>query len=235
MDIIILSVAIFLGYFVQTIVGFAASLIAFPILLYIYNIQEASAIMAILYVFFSTVLVVKNWVNIDKKVVIEVLPGLIVGMILGVYLLKFGSPIILKKALGLFIVSFVIYNFIKNKEIIIFKKAGLLVGLLSGIFGGLFSAGGPLLAAYIHNKNSRKEIIRATVIGCLGIINFTRIPLFFYSDLFNANLLRAAIISIPSFCLALWLGHILYNRINENVFRNIFLIILFLSGVSLIV
>ncbi len=234
MSVAILSAAIFLGYFVQTIVGFAASLIAFPILLHIYSIQEASAIMAILYVLFSAVLVIKNWKDIDKKIVIEVLPGLIVGMILGVYLLKFGSPTILKKALGLFIISFVVYNFIKNKEIIIFKKAGLLVGLLSGIFGGLFSAGGPPLAAYIHNRNSKKEIIRATVIGCLGIINFARIPLFFYSDLFNASLLKAAIISIPSFCLALWLGHILYNRINENIFRNIFLTILFLTGISLI-
>lgn len=234
MEIIILSAGIFLGYFVQTIVGFAASLIAFPILLHIYNIQEASAIMGILYVLFSIVLVVKNWKEIDKNIIKEVTPGLIVGMVIGVYLLKFGNPIVLKKALGIFIVAFVMYKFWDASEIRLFRRAGIFFGLMSGIFGGLFSAGGPALAVYIHNKTNRKNIIRATIIGCLGVTNFARIPLFVYSGLFTSQLVKMSIIALPSFLLALFIGQMLYNRINEKLFRNIFLVILLLSGISLI-
>lgn len=234
MEIILLSSAVFLGFFVQTIVGFAASLLAYPILLRIYSLQEASAIMAVLYIIFSLVLIWKNWKDIDKKVVIEIIPGLIFGMILGVYLLKLGNPLMLKKALGVFIVLFVFYN-LKKREIKIFNKSGWLFGLLSGIFGGLFSVGGPILTIYIHNRTKQKNILRATIIGCLGVTNLTRIPLFFYNDLFSISLLKAAIISIPAFCLALWIGHILYNRINENVFRKVFLAVLFATGISLIV
>ncbi len=72
LNIIIISIiAIFLGFLLQSIAGFAASLISFPILLYVMDLREASALMGIIYPLFSIYYVYKTWKEIDKKIVME--------------------------------------------------------------------------------------------------------------------------------------------------------------------
>jgi uncharacterized membrane protein YfcA len=233
--LLILIIGVGLGFYVQTVIGFAAALVALPIILYILNIQESVALLSIFFLIFGIILIYKNWKLIEKKTILEMLIGIIAGLLLGIYILKFGSPIILKKALGIFIIVFVGYLFIKEKKIKSFKKLGPLFGFIGGTFSGLFSTGGPPIVFYIYNKLDKSNIIRATIIGTLGITDFLRFPLLIFSGILTYDIFLISFYVLPFFFLSLYLGHKTHHRINENTFKNVLMIFLILSGISLIV
>ena len=233
--IIISIIAIFLGFLLQSIVGFAASLISFPILLFIMDLKQASALMAILYVFFSLYYVIKNWKEINKSIVAELSIGIIIGMIIGVMLLKYANPFLLKKILGLLIILYLGYIQIKKKKIKFFDKIGMFFGFIGGIMSGLYSAGGPLLITYIYNKLENPKIIRATIIGSLAIVNFSRIPLMLYSKLITYDTLVLSLYVLPFFSLSLVLGNLMIGKINEKLLKKVLTVILIIASLSLIV
>jgi len=233
--ILILIIGVGLGFYVQSVLGFAAALVALPIILNVLNIQESVALLSIFFLIFSILLISKSWKLIDKKTILEMSIGIIAGLLLGIYILKFGSPIILKKALGIFVILFVGYLFIKKKKIKFFKKLGLLFGFTGGTFSGLFSTGGPPFVFYIYNKLDKSNIIRATIIGTIGITDFLRFPLLIFSGVLTYDIFIKSLYVTPIFLLSLYVGHKTYLRINENIFKNLLMIFLILSGISLIV
>ena len=96
--LILLGTAIFCGFFVQTVVGFAGSLIALPILLIGLRLPDAIAYISIFYLFSSISLVYKEWKYIDKNVIKKLSITSIIGIIIGITVLTFSQPILLKKS-----------------------------------------------------------------------------------------------------------------------------------------
>ncbi len=222
--LLILIIGVGFGFYVQSVVGFAAALVSLPIILNVLNIQESVALLSIFFLIFSIILISKNWKIIDKKTILEMSIGIIAGLFLGIYILKFGSPIILKKALGIFVILFVGYLHIKKKKIEFFKKLGLLFGFTGGTFSGLFSTGGPPIVFYIYNKLDKPNIVRATIIGTIGITDFIRFPLLIFSDILTYNIFLKSLYVLPFFILSFYLGHKTYHRINENIFKNVLML-----------
>jgi len=234
-QIIILVIGVGLGFYVQSVIGFAASLVALPIILNVLSIQESVALMSFFFFLFSISLIYKNWKAINKKVVLEMSIGIVVGLILGIFILKYGSPVVLKKALGIFMLLFVGYHYTKNKRIKLFNKLGILFGFAGGLFSGLFSTGGPMYVTYIFNKLNDSDVVRATIIGTLGITDIVRLPILMYSGILTYNILILSLYLLPFFLMAIFLGHKTYHKINENTFKNAVMILLALSGISLII
>ncbi|MBU1017507.1 sulfite exporter TauE/SafE family protein [Patescibacteria group bacterium] len=233
--LIILGLGIGFGFLIQTIVGFAASLIALPILLLTLNLQDSIAFLSIFHLIFSVFLISKNYKLIDKNIALEMLTGGIIGLIIGIYTLKYGNPAILKKLLGIFIVLYVGHSSLKKRKIKIFDKVGFIFTFLGGFFSGLYSTGGPLFATYIHNKLTKPSTIRATLIGTLAVVNVLRMPLLIGNDLISYNIFLQSIVILPFFLLSIYLGEKLYKKVNEVTFKRIFIILLFMSGIALII
>ena len=87
-EYLLLAIAISLGFFIQTLLGFAAPLIAMPILLFIFDIQSTVAFMSVFSLLFCIGLLFSNWKYIDKKILFELGLGIFLGTAVGVYLLK---------------------------------------------------------------------------------------------------------------------------------------------------
>ncbi|MDP3970230.1 MAG: sulfite exporter TauE/SafE family protein [bacterium] len=231
---LILGIGITLGFFVQTILGFGASLTALPFLLIILDLRDSIALIAVFLPFFSTILIYQNRKLINKKVVLEMAIGGVIGLTIGIFALKYGNPEILKKLLGVFIVCYVGYSTIKRQKVKIFNKLGFVFALLGGFFSGLYSSGGSLFATYIYNKLEQPKLVRATIIGSLGIINFIRIPLLVGTGIITMNTVEKSLYMIPFFLIALFLGNKFYSKINQVMFKKFFLIVLFILGLKLI-
>lgn len=234
-QLIILIFGVGLGFFVQTVAGFAGGLLALPVILQAFPMQEAVAYLSIFLCMFSILLIYKTWPQIDKTTVKELAAGIIAGLGLGVLILKTGNPIVLKKLLGVFILLFIGYHLISNKKIRLPGKLGILFGLAGGFFSGVFSAGGPTYVIYVYNKIHSATVFRATLIAILSITNILRIPMLIASDILTTDILLHSLYIIPFFLLALFFGYRIYGKINEHLFRNILFILLAASGISLIV
>ena len=103
----LLSIGIFLGFFIQTISGFAGALVALPFLLFVMPLTEAVCYISIFYSVASPIYFYKEWKNMDKQLLKKLAITSLVGVLIGSVVLLFGEPTILKKALGLFIILFV--------------------------------------------------------------------------------------------------------------------------------
>ena len=235
LELIILITGVGMGFFVQTLAGFAGGLFALPIILQAFPMQDAVAYLSIFLCIFSVLLVYKTWPQIDKNTVKELAAGIIAGLGIGVIILKTGNPGILKSILGLFILLFVSYNLISKRKFRLPGKLGILFGLAGGFFSGVFSAGGPTYVMYVYNKISSASVFRATLIGILSITNILRVPMLIASDILTADILMHSLYIMPFFLLALFFGNRLHGKINEKIFRNILFFLLAASGISLIV
>lgn len=232
--LILLGTAIFCGFFVQTVVGFAGSLIALPILLIGLKLPDAIAYISIFYFFSSASLVYKEWKNIDRAVIMRLGWASAIGVIIGIAVLTYSKPIILKKALGVFILLYVVYMIFGKTNLKLDKKGSTIFGILGGFFAGVFSTGGPLYVIAVKNAVEEARIFRATMIGVLAVVTAVRIPSLAIGGVLNAIHIKTSLLILPIFFLAQFLGGHLFLKINEQLFKKVLLGLLCLSGTALI-
>lgn len=232
---LVLILGVFLGFFIQTVIGFAGALVALPILLISMSLQDAIAYLALFYLYSSILLVSKEWRNINKEIIIKLVIATIIGVGLGIWVLQFGRPLFLKKVLGVFILLYVLYTILVKNVVVKNPTLEFVFGLTGGFFSGLFSTGGPLYVMVVKNGVSNVKVFRATMIGVLGLITLTRVPMLYFQGILNSKHLYYSMYLIPVFLLATFLGKKMYSKLNEVVLKRIILFLLFLSGLMLII
>lgn len=231
---IVLSIGIFAGFYVQTVVGFAGSLIALPILLFGMQLPDAIAYISIFYLFSSVFLISKEWENIDKKMILQLAIASVIGVVLGILVLTFSKPLVLKKALGVFILVYVAYIAFGKKKIRLNKGGVISFGVLAGFFSGVFSTGGPLYVICIENTIKDIKAFRATMIGVLGLVTITRVPTLAISGILNFSHLKMTLLVFPVFLFAQFLGKRTFMKIEETLFKGSLILLLCISGLILI-
>ncbi|TDE49226.1 sulfite exporter TauE/SafE family protein [Flavobacterium sp. GT3P67] len=235
MMLLLLTIGIFTGFFVQTITGFAGALIALPFLLFVMPLPDAIGYLSIFYFISTPIHVYKEWNYIDKPLLKKLALSSFLGLLIGIVVLSYGQPVILKKALGVFIILFVLNSLKEKKEIQLISKMKYFFGFLGGFFSGVFSTGGPLYLIIVKNETSDLKTLRATMFGVLGLVTLMRIPVLVFEGILTVNQLYNSLYVLPFFILALVLGKKVYLKLNEVFLKRIMLGLLFLSGIMLLV
>jgi uncharacterized membrane protein YfcA len=233
--LIIIITGIFLGFFIQTIIGFGGTLVSLPILLIVLEMPNAIAYISLFYFISSIVLISKERVHIQKRIIIKLAFTSIIGVGIGVLILMYANPVFLKRALGLFIIAYVLYSQYAKKEMRVSSKIEYVFGFLGGLFSGLFSTGGPLYVIVVKNATPNIKIFRATMFGVLGLITLVRIPMLVAGGIIKLNHLYTSLFILPFFFLALFLGKKMYQKLNEIVIKKIISIMLLCSGLLLLI
>ncbi len=232
--LIVIIIGIFFGFFVQSVIGFAGALIAMPILLLVIGLTDAVTYVTIFYCFSSAYLVAKEWKNIDKKIVLSIILSSLVGVAIGTWVLTFGNPKFLKKALGVFILLYVTYTYFDKKEKRNWSKLEFLFGFLGGFSATLFSIGGPMYVIIVKNITPNVKIFRATMFGVLGVVTYMRIPALVIGGLLNSTHLYYSLFIFPFFVFSIYLGKKMYTVLNEATLKKGLLVLLIISGFMLI-
>ena len=114
-------------------------------------------------------------------------------------------------------------------------RGGVICGMISGFTSTLAHSGGPPFAVYIYLQKLDKTVIVATSTAFFFILNYAKlVPYYFLGQLNTANLSTSLIFS-PLAPLGVWLGVWLHKRVSERTFFNVSYVLLFASGVKLIV
>lgn len=110
----------------------------------------------------------------------------------------------------------------------------LLLGL-AGIVHGIFVSGGPLLIGYLTRQIKDKVSFRATISTVWVVLNTIIMLDDIRTGLWNVELVKIQIISIPFLLAGMFIGSRLYARMSQRLFMLITYILLFISGISLLV
>lgn len=114
-------------------------------------------------------------------------------------------------------------------------KAGLYLLLgLAGIVHGIFVSGGPLLIGYLTKRIQDKVSFRATISTVWVVLNTIILLDDIRSGLWNPELVKIQVASIPFLLAGMAVGSRLYAKMSQRLFMLITYVLLFVSGISLL-
>ncbi|MHB1359404.1 MAG: sulfite exporter TauE/SafE family protein [Rhodocyclaceae bacterium] len=236
-DLAIFLAGTFAAAFVIGFAGFAFGLVAAAIWLHALTpVQVVALIVAYaLLVQGYAVWKLKQALNIGR--LIPFIVGSAVGIPVGVIVLKWASPSDLRIAVGLLLLLFSLYNFIRPKLPQV-KQAGSLLDAIVGVFNGLLAGstglGGILPTIWCGVRGWSKDEQRAVFQPTTVATFLMTIVWLGSAGTITADIGRLFAIGLPALIAGTWLGWKLYGRIEEATSRKVVLFVLFASGVTLL-
>ena len=180
------------------------------------------------------------WGKWERRNLKYLLPGVIVGVVIGVQLIGRFSARQLNISIGLLAVLFVVFQFVKER---IFRAEGAFapnhkLGIPSGIGGGITSTfahgAGPVVSLFLIPQQLPKEIYVGTTVLVFTWINWIKLPFFFANDIINAGTFRTSLVFLPLIPVGVWVGVWLNRKISEALFLRLVYLFTLLTGLQLI-
>lgn len=180
------------------------------------------------------------WGKWRRENLLYLLPGVLVGVVIGVRLIDRFSARELNIAIGLLAVLFVAFQLMK---VWIFKaarafKPNHLIGIPCGIGAGVTSTfahgAGPVVSVFLIPQQLPKEIFVGTTVLIFAWINLIKMPFFIWNEIITAETLKMSVRFLVLVPLGVWLGVWLNRKISEKLFLKLVYLLTFLAGVQLI-
>lgn len=229
-------IATLCAFFVKGLSGFANTLVFTSILSFgtaNINISPVELILG-----YPTNLIIswKERKHIDPKVCIPLSVMVIAGSIAGVIFLKKADIRLVKIIFGILVIIVGIEMLLRElskKEARKSKVLLTIIGVLSGFLCGLYGVGA-LLGAYIGRTTHDAKAFRANICTVFIVENTFRIILYSIYGIITIASLKKALILSPFMLAGLFAGMYCADKINEKTVKKIVIILLIISGVSLI-
>lgn len=224
-------VVIIAGFF-QGLTSFGFALIAMPALSRIISIQEAVPIVVMLSLF-TNFLILKDcyrFINL-KKIWLLIIASFIAAPF-GTYSLVFINGNYLKLFTGALIIAVAII-LISGKKFVVKneKMAFVPVGMLSGFLNGSISMSGPPVALFLTNQGANKNEFRANITWYALFLNVFTIITYVYNGLITRNVLANTGGLTVSMAIGVFIGIKTVNKLNDNLFKRIALVLIIISGI----
>ncbi|HSH94597.1 MAG TPA: sulfite exporter TauE/SafE family protein, partial [Roseimicrobium sp.] len=180
------------------------------------------------------------WGKWERKNLIYLLPGVVVGVLIGVQLVGMFSPRQLNFSIGVLAVLFVTFQLVKEW---IFAKEGAFdpnhkIGIPCGIGAGITSSiahgAGPVVAVFLIPQQLPKEVYVGTTVLIFSIINWIKMPFFVGNHLITMETFWMSLKFLPLIPVGVWLGVWLNRRFSEKGFLKVVYAFTFITGIQLI-
>lgn len=214
--------------------GIPAALVFSPILASVYG-GKASAGIIIIPVIVSDLIVMYIYrKNVDKKVLIKILPLTILGIIAAVIFGNNISDELFKKSMGIIIFIIGVLTLLKNFKID-FSKLSFLFGFLGGIAAFIGNVSGPMMSIYLLNIEMDRDKFLGTRTWFYFIINLIKVTLYvLVLKNIQIETFKLTSIAVPFVFVGVFLGKYFIEKMNQNMFEKFILIISMISGLKLI-
>jgi len=240
MDGIVLTVfllASFLGGLTSGLAGFAMGLVVSGIYLHILTpIQTATLIVG--YGFVTQgygVWALRHAVRWRSAAPFII--GGLMGVPAGTMLLTYIHPAYMRIGVGILLVVYSIYSLarpaIKLAHEGVAAEVG--VGFLNGLLAGLTGLVGIVVVIWCQLRNWPKDVQRAIFQPVLLATILTSTVSLSVAGAVTAETMKFYLLGLPCMLAGTWVGLKLYGRLNDAAFRTIILLLLLVSGLSLIV
>lgn len=229
--------ATFLGGFTSGLTGFAAGLVVSGVWLQIFSPLQTAVLIAAYGVVNQVYGIWKVRNSLQWRRILPFVIGGAIGVPLGAYLVTYLNPAHLRIGVGVLLIAYSIYNLARPALPPIKSNRAIdgSVGVLNGLLGGLTGLGGVISTIWVQLGGGPKDAQRAVFQPVL-FITMTMATLTFAASghLFNADILKLFLMGLPALLLGLWLGVRLYGKLDDAAFRKAILILLLISGMSLV-
>lgn len=215
--------------------GIPGALIFSPILASVYG-GKASAGIIIIPVMVSDLIVMYLYrKNVDKKVLLKMLPVTFLGIAVAVIFGNNISDELFKKCMGIIILVIGILTLLKNFKID-FSKLSVLFGFLGGFAAFIGNVSGPLISVYLLNIKMDRDKFLGTRTWFYFIVNIVK-AILYVTVLHNVHLetFKLTSVAIPFVFVGVFFGKYFVEKMNQNVFEKFIITVSIISGIKLII
>jgi uncharacterized membrane protein YfcA len=225
-----------LASFVTSAFGFGFGLVAMPCLLFIFDVQTATPLVAGTGTITAFIVTIRLWRHVKLKSMYRLLCSGLVGIPFGLMILKWVQNDVLVTVLGAVIIVSSLFQLYSAKAYTLrTDKFSFVFGFLAGLLGVSYNIPAPPLVIYSALRRWDKETFKGTLQGLfiiLGIlINIGHISVGFWT----LPLLKLLGICVPFVAIGIITGFQISRSINQKDFdRYIHLILIFLGGLIIV-
>jgi uncharacterized protein len=236
LDLAIFFLAAFVGALVTGIAGFAFGLIASAIWLHIITPAQSVVLIAAFAIVVQGLALWKvrhalRWLRLWPFLL-----GGVLGIPLGAAILAWASAAHLRGVIGFLLVCFSVYSLARPKLPTVkgARIADAVVGVVSGFVGGSTGLAGIPVIVWSTlrgwSKDEQRAVFQPVVIGMFALM----LVWFGGTGMVTSETLRLFVIGLPGVLLGTWVGLALYGKFSEATFRSIVLVLLLISGLTLL-
>ncbi|MBM7615684.1 sulfite exporter TauE/SafE family protein [Alkaliphilus hydrothermalis] len=232
LQILLGFIIIFISAMTQGITSFGFSLVSLPLLGIFLPLKIVVPVLVIYSLVLNTMILyhIKDHIDI-KKIAILVTAGLI-GTPFGAYLLKVTDETVLKIFVGVLLTFTAIINYYGIKIKVKNEKLSFIpVGLVSGLLNGSVSLGGPPVVLFLTNQSVEKMKFRANLTSYFWILNIITVPTYFFGGLITKDVVTYTAYLFPGLIIGTLTGIKLGNKVDEELFRKLTLVLIMVMGI----
>ena len=239
---ILFIIVVLLANIIQTITGFAGTVLAMPASIRLVGYDVARPILNFVAIIVCLIVVIRNYKEIKRDHFLFLLGfvgiGLLIGYGLNIVIKHFDiNQAIIFKIYGVIICLIaILFLFFKFEEKNIPTWVELIILIIAGIIHYLYTSGGPLVVVYAITRIKEKKEFRATLSLMWVILNSFVFGIDLIGGKFNSGYMwmLAGIVSAISL-VSIIIGKLIVGKLNQKVFLKITFILLFISGLSAII
>jgi uncharacterized membrane protein YfcA len=237
LELPIFLIATFAGAVVAGLSGFAFGLVAASIWLYILTPLQSATLIIAFGLIIQGYSVWKLRHALDWKKLWPFIVGAAIGVPVGVAVLTWANPAYVRIGVGVFLILYSLYAWFRPALKPVTSggpAADAGIGLLNGMLGGMTGLAGILVTIWSGLRGWPKDQQRA-------VFQPVAVAIFLMSAIWlgakgavTADTIKLFAIGLPVLIAGTWLGLKLYGRLDEATFRKVVLVLLFASGIGLI-
>lgn len=232
---------------IQGITGFAGTILAMPFSLRLVGMETAVPVLNALGMASGIYVFCGNRRSVDraelKRVLIFMGPALLAGVL--VRTLLSGHPGLLYRMLGTIVLLIAIkglYALLGRGNTTGSARTGSAAGsaptgpillIAAGLVHGMFVCGGPLLIGYLAGRLTDKAKFRATISTVWIFLNGALLATQIAAGQWTAGLLKVQLISLPFLIAGMYLGGLLFKKMDQRFFMVLTYVLLLISAVTL--
>jgi uncharacterized membrane protein YfcA len=229
--------ATYCGGFTSGLTGFAAGLVVSGVWLHVITPLQTAVLIAAYGMVNQAYGIWKVRHALQWRRILPFVIGGTVGVPLGAYLVTYLNPTHLRVGVGALLIVYGTYNLARPTFTPIKSNpaADTGIGVLNGLLGGLTGLGGVISTIWCQLGGGPKDAQRAIFQPVLFItMTMTTLTFAVSGHLFSIDILRLFLLGLPALLLGLWTGVALYGKLDDAAFRKAILVLLLVSGLSLV-
>ena len=220
--------------------GFAGGLgvMNVPLMSLFISPQFALAIMMPILIVMDIIIVWHYRNSWDRSIVMMLIPGAVLGVIIGGLTFHFMDANLIKFAVGVISLILVVQFFFIARSQIVPKKSGKLIpfilGAVSGFAGFIAHAGGPPVKGFLIQQKPDKTEFVATNGAFVFFINMLKCVGYTILGNMTFESMKISLLLSPMLFIGIALGTYLHNLINPKVFTKFVYLLLSIAAFKLL-
>lgn len=219
--------------------GGTAGALATPLLALVLPADEVIGLILPILMLADIFAVALHWGHWNRKLVLLLIPGALVGVVIGTVLITNAPTDTLRTLLGIIVLIFALYKIFEKRILrsLEYKSRdwhGVVAGTITGFSSALAHTGGPPVSIYLLMQEVTPSVFIATSALFFFILNWIKVPFYFYADLFDFETLKQIAWLLPLVPIGVVTGRWMARRFDRSTFESIIVVLLLINALLLI-